>query len=165
MRTVEAVVTPVVETALSAAELLALRDIVGTMIPENAERRMPGADDPAILADIGRTLGRDTASVRKAIEEIGAKAGGAFAALDRDRREVVINDCHASQSPSMMTLGRVVLGAYYRDDRVLLRLGMEPGAPFPKGYIVEQGDWSLLDAVRGRPQLWRDDRPGANRGR
>ena len=55
-------------------------------------------------------------------------------------------------------LGRLVLGAYYRDDRVLVALGLEARAPFPKGYALEQGDWSLLDRVRGRPPLWRDDR-------
>ena len=57
-----------------------------------------------------------------------------------------------------MALGRVILGAYYRDDRVLLALRQEARAPFPKGYTLEQGDWSLLDAVRNRPPLWRDDR-------
>ncbi len=53
------------------------------------------------------------------------------------------------------------MGAYYRDDRVLLALGLEARAPFPKGYTLEQGDWSLLDAVRHRPPLWRDDRPAS----
>lgn len=57
-----------------------------------------------------------------------------------------------------MALGRVILGAYYRDDRVLLALGLEARAPFPKGYVLEQGDWSLLDTVRRRPAFWRDDR-------
>jgi hypothetical protein len=41
---------------------------------------------------------------------------------------------------------------------VLRSLGMEPRPPFPKGHTLEQGDWSLLDAVRNRPRLWRDDR-------
>jgi hypothetical protein len=41
---------------------------------------------------------------------------------------------------------------------VLRSLGMEPRPPFPKGHVVEQGDWSLLDAVRNRKPLWRDDR-------
>lgn len=43
-------------------------------------------------------------------------------------------------------------------DRVLHAIGLEPRAPFPKGHIVEQGDWSLLDPVRTRPPFWRDDR-------
>jgi hypothetical protein len=60
--------------------------------------------------------------------------------------------------PVVKALGRAVLQCYYRDDRVLRSLGIAPLAPFPKGRPLEQGDWSLLDAVRGRPRMWRDDR-------
>jgi len=36
-----------------------------------------------------------------------------------------------------------------------LALGLEARPPFPKGYVLEQGDWSLLDAVRKRAPFWR----------
>ena len=151
---------PVIEGTfvITEAELRDLRDIAGTMIPADTKRRLPGADDPAIQADIARTVGRDLPLVKEAIAVIAAKSGGAFGTLDVDRREALINDYCAGKSAPVMTLGRVILGAYYRDDRVLTALGVEPRAPFPKGFTVEQGDWSLLDAVRNRPQLWRDDR-------
>ena len=139
----------------SAAEIAALREIAGTMVPADAELGVPGADDPAILADIVKSVGRDLPLVRKAIAEITAKS---FAGLDRDRREALINDMYGSRTAPIVALGRVILGAYYRDDRVLLALKHEARAPFPKGYTLEQGDWSLLDAVRHRPPLWRDDR-------
>ena len=144
--------------SLSAAEIGDLRDIAGTMIPADAELGVPGADDPAILDDIVRSVGRDLPLVREALAAIGAKAGGAFASLDRDRREALINDYYRAGAAPIMALGRVILGAYYRDDRVLLALKQEARAPFPKGYTLEQGDWSLLDAVRNQPPLWRDDR-------
>ena len=146
------------EAKLSAAEVRDLGDIAGTMIPQDAALGVPGADDPAILADIAKSVGRDLPLVRKALTAIAAKSGGAFAAMDRDRREALINDYHASGGAPGRTLGRVILGAYYRDDRVLLALGMEARPPFPHGYTLEQGDWSLLDAVRKRPPFWRDDR-------
>ena len=47
-------------------------------------------------------------------------------------------------------LVRVVLQCYYRDDRVLRSLGLELRAPFPKGHVLPEGDWSLLDPVRAR---------------
>ena len=150
---------------LSDTEIRDLGDIAGTMVPASAELGMPGADDPVILADIAKSLGRDLARVREAVTAIVALAGGALAAMDQDKREALINDYFANGGAAGAALSRVVLGAYYRDDRVLLALGMEARAPFPKGYALEQGDWSLLDAVRNRPPLWRDDRavPGGER--
>ena len=51
---------------------------------------------------------------------------------------------------------RIVLQCYYRNDRVMIPLGMEPRPPFPKGHVLPQGDWSLLDPVRARGKIWRD---------
>ena len=69
------------------------------------------------------------ALVREALAAIAAKSGGAFAGLDRDRREALINDYYAGGGTAAATLGRVILGAYYRDDRVLLALGWRPALP------------------------------------
>jgi hypothetical protein len=38
----------------------------------------------------------------------------------------------------------------------LLSLGLEPRPPFPKGHVLEQGDWSLLDHVRASKPFWRE---------
>ena len=86
--------------SLTPAQRDDLRAIAAMMIPESAEYRVPGADDPVIQTDILATLGRDT-------------------------------------------------------DRVLRSLGLELRPPFPKGYTLEQGDWSLLDPVKARPSMWR----------
>ena len=144
------------EPGLSAGERQHLADIAGTMIPAGPELGMPGADDPAILADIVKSIGRDLPLVREAVAAVGSLAG-----LDQDKREAVIADYFARGGRPATLLARVVLGAYYRDDRVLTALGHEARAPFPKGYALEQGDWSLLDAVRHRPPFWRDDRKPA----
>jgi hypothetical protein len=146
------------ESRLSDAEINDLAKIAGTMVPEDTALRMPGADDPAILDDIVRSVGRDLPLVREALAAIAAKSGGAFAGMDREAREALINDWYATGGIAAAALGRVIVGAYYRDDRVLLALGHEARAPFPKGYVLEQGDWSLLDVVRGRQPFWRDDR-------
>ena len=56
--------------SLSEAEIGALREIAGTMMPADAALGVPGADDPAILADIVRSVGRDLPLVREALAEI-----------------------------------------------------------------------------------------------
>ena len=147
-----------IETGLTSVDISALRDIAKTMVPPDAELGIPGADDPTILADIGRSIVRDLPLVRTALAEIDKRAGGAFASLDRERREALINEWYAGGGAAAAALGRVVLSAYYRDDRVLRALGHEARAPFPKGHEVEQGDWLLLDLVKRRAAFWRDDR-------
>ena len=83
-------------------------------------------------------------------------AGGYFASLDETKGEAAIMTLLSRDTPVRAALGRAVLQCYYRDDRVMRALGLEPRPPFPKGRVLEQGDWSLLDAVRGRPRMWRD---------
>jgi hypothetical protein len=141
-------------TNLTPAESRDLRCIAGMMIPASAEFDVPGADDAVIFADIVGTMGRDTAHVREAL---GALAG--VADLAAARRDAVVLAFRERGGQAAATLSRVILQCYYRDDRVVRSLGLEPRPPFPKGHTLEQGDWSLLDPVRKRAKLWRDAPP------
>jgi hypothetical protein len=127
-----------------------LRTVAAMIIPVSDEYKVPGADDPAIQADMLATLGRDTALVRQALDHLARLAGQPLAELEPAKREVIANEFRATGGAAAATLVRVVLQCYYRDDRVLRSLGLELRAPFPKGYTLEQGDWSLLDPVKAR---------------
>ena len=81
---------------------------------------------------------------------------GGFADLDEARAEAAAMRLLGGEDPALIALGRAVLQCYYRDDRVMRAVGLEPRAPFPQGHALEQGEWALLDAVRGRPRMWRD---------
>lgn len=144
------------EQGLSPSQADDLRHLAGIMIPPNDAYGVPGADDPAIFADLLGSLGRDERQIRNALAKLAALAQGDFAGLDRDRQEAVAESLLSGDSPDIAALGRVVLQCYYRDDRVVRSLGLEPRSPFPKGHILEQGDWTLLDVVRSRPKMWRD---------
>jgi hypothetical protein len=132
-----------------------LRGIAAEIIPASAEFDVPGADDPAIQADILTTLGRDAGLVRAALDQLARLAGGPLASLDPVRREAVAMELRATGGEAVATLTRVVLQCYYRDDRVVCSLGLEPRPPYPKGHVLEDGDWSLLDPVRARPPMSR----------
>lgn len=140
---------------LTAAQPRDLRSIAAEIIPASAEFDVPGADDPAIQADIVATLGRDTGLVREALDELARLAGRPLASLEPARREAVALELRSKGGAAVATLTRVVLQCYYRDDRVVRSLGLEPRPPYPKGHILEDGDWSLLDPVRARPPMWR----------
>jgi hypothetical protein len=141
---------------LTLTELQDLRRIAGIMIPASERHGVPGADDEAIFTDIVRSLGRDRDNVRKALAMLRDAAGSDFTALDASTAETTAMTLLGGSGAAVAALGRAVLQCYYRDDRVISALGLEPRPPFPKGHTLEPGDWSLLDKVRGRPRMWRD---------
>jgi hypothetical protein len=126
------------------------------MIPASAEYGVPSAGDDAIFADILQSFGRDTEHVLAVLRMLDEMAGGVFADLEPARREAAAAQLRASGGESLMYLSRIILQCYYRDDRVMRSLGLEPRPPFPMGFEVEQGDWSLLDPVRARPKFYRE---------
>ena len=143
------------ENSLTQAQRNDLRALAAMIIPASAEFDVPGADDPAIQHDSITTLGRDAGAVRKALDLLAQFAGQPLASLDPARREAVAMQLRAAGGEAVATLTRVVLQCYYRDDRVVRSLGLEPRPPYPKGHVLEDGDWSLLDPVRARPPMWR----------
>src|SRR5271170_7210861 len=77
------------DNPLTPAQSDDLRTVAAVMIPASMEFDVPGADDPAIQADIRATLGRDTDLVREALDELARLAGLPLANLDPARREGV----------------------------------------------------------------------------
>jgi hypothetical protein len=143
------------DSPLTPAQRDDLRAIAAVMIPASAEFDVPGGNDPVIQADIVATLGRDRGLVREALDQLARLAGQPLASLAPARREAVAAELRAKGGAAVATLARVVLQCYYRDDRVVRSLGLEPRPPYPKGHVLEDGDWSLLDPVRARPPMWR----------
>jgi hypothetical protein len=127
-----------------------LRTIAAMIVPPSDEYKVPSADDPAIQADMLATLGRDTNLVSAALDHLARLAGGPLAELDAARRDAVAQEFRKHGGAAAATLVRVVLQCYYRDDRVLTSLGLELRAPFPRGHVLPDGDWSLLDPVKAR---------------
>jgi hypothetical protein len=147
------------EQSLTDAEIADLGCLAGIIIPASIKYDVPGADDPAIVADIVNSIGRDIHNVRAALATLRTLSGGPFTATDAVRRTEVAAKLRAEGGEPVSVVTRIVMLCYYRDDRVMLSLGLEPRAPFPIGHVVEQGDWSLLDPVRARKPFWRPTDP------
>ena len=140
---------------LTDAERADFRALAGLIIPASAKYGVPGADDDLIFADIVKSLGRDRADIVAALATLSRLAGAPLAGLDPVRRAELTTELRAEGGPPLAILTRLVLLCYYRDDRVMISLGLEPRPPFPKGHVLEQGDWSLLDPVKARAPFWR----------
>jgi hypothetical protein len=140
---------------LAPEQVRELRALAGAIIPPSAAHDVPGADDDRIFNDILGSIERDRDDVCRALAHLAALSGGSFADLGPARRTEVAAAFREAGGAPLAALVRVVLLCYYRDDRVMRSLGQEPRSPFPKGHVVEQGDWSLLDPVRARPLMYR----------
>jgi hypothetical protein len=138
------------QLSLSPRQRDDLRTIAAMIVPASDEYNVPGADDPAIQADMLATLGRDAVLVRAALDHLARLAGQPINELDATRRDAVAQEFRSSGGAAAAALVRVVLQCYYRDDRVLSSLGLELRAPFPRGHVLPDGDWSLLDPVKAK---------------
>ena len=141
---------------LSAEQSRSLRVLAGAMVPASDEFGVPGADDDLIFADVVASLGRDTPQVALALARLDAWSGGRFADLVTDRQQALSQRLRDEAPALALVLVNVVVRCYYRDDRVMRSLNMELRPPFPKGFELEQGDWSLLDPVRARGKAYRE---------
>ncbi len=130
---------------LTSEEQAQLAQIAELIIPASRDHGVPGADDPAISTQILHSASSRIPDVRAALQ--------AFAASDNPD---TFRSNHPEQAELLQTL---VVQCYYRDDRVMRSLGMDPRPPFPLGYDVDPGDWSLLDPVRSRPPIYRQVGP------
>lgn len=144
------------EPPLSLDDRRALRALVALMIPASAQYQVPGADDDLIFSDILATLRPHARLAGDALAHLHALAEGCFADLDAAGQEAVAQRFRSGRSALANLLVSVTVQCYYRDDRVMRSLNMEVRPPFPKGFEVEQGDWSLLDPVRARPPMYRE---------
>lgn len=133
--------------------------LVEMIIPASDEYGVPDAGDEAIvnaiLIDAERSSTRVVAAL-SALEDIAQSRNNiGFADLSADQRDDVVNAFRESQPANANLIAALTTQCYYRDDRVMVSLGMEPRPPHPDGYKVEQGDWSLLNPVRKRVEFYR----------
>jgi len=141
---------------LTVEEQHHLRTVAASMIPASAELGLPGADDGPIFDEILDAAAPDRAGVREALRLLDETSGGDFAVLDAGSQTAMAEKFRIQHPNQFVLLVSIVVRCYYRDDRVMRWLGMDPRPPFPLGFELKQGDWSLLDPVRARPRLYRE---------
>lgn len=122
-----------------------MRELAGLIVPNSPEYAVPGADDEIIFADILASAVANEGEIKSGIDYA--------AALGHPLSESI---AQLEGRPEVAAFVSLVMQCYYRDDRVMESLGMEARPPFPQGFEVEQGDWSMLEPVQQRGKIWRD---------
>ena len=82
-------------------------------------------------------------------------SGADYCELSEAEADHVTQQFYGNKTVPVTTLLSLLAQCYYRDDRVLEAIGLEPRAPYPKGYEVENGDWELLEPVKSRGPIYR----------
>lgn len=146
--------------ALGDASRDTLAALLSTMLPANAEMDLPPAGDPLIVDDILASIRAGSfSSIVDGLQALDEAAIGmhecSFSDIEADARTEVFESFQHSHSGFVRLLGSIALQCYYRDDRVMESLGMEARAPFPEGFEIEQGDWSLLDPVKEKGPIYK----------
>ena len=130
----------------SPDEQTALAALVGQIIPTSAQFNQPAANDPDILLDI-LTSG---APLRETLADALATLFDA-PQIDADRAATFRQD-FPKEAELIQTL---TAQCYYRDARVMAALNIDVRPPFPKGYIQDPNDFTLLDPVIQRGEIFR----------
>ena len=90
------------------------------------------------------------------VQVVAARNGSEFEDLDADRQDEVLRKMEANHPDFFDRLVMLTYNGYYINPTALESLGLEPRPPQPKGYVVERGDLSALEAVVQRGQAYRD---------
>ncbi len=133
------------DAPLSEAQRQTLKLLLGAMIPASDEYQVPGADDAQIMGEI-------LADGRPVLPLLA----GALDALAEETNPDALSAAFRRDYPEAADLlVWLTTQCYYRDERVMASLEMPPRPPFPEGYEVADGDWSLLEPVRARGLIYR----------
>jgi hypothetical protein len=136
-------------------DLQTLRCIVGHIIPSSARFTLPGADDPEIFNDFLNSVGTEKDRIRLALDFIHGLTTKPLSEIPIEVQKKILTDFRQDRPDLASAVQATTIFSYYRDPRVLKAIGVEARPPFPDGYEVEQGNWSLLDPVRARGPLFK----------
>lgn len=129
----------------STAEQATLAALVAQIIPASEQFSQPAANDPDILRDILASA----APLRDRLAE--ALASLAEQNVDAETA-ATFRQTYPVEADLIQT---VTVQCYYRDARVMRALDIAVRPPFPNGYRQEPNDFSLLEPVRQRGEIYR----------
>lgn len=150
-------------SGLAPDERRALESVLDELIPPSRDGRLPGAGELGLVAHVEAVMAQQpdlVTAVAQGLaalaELVGDRGPQGFPDLPRPQKLEILNELATLQPAFLPGLVFHTYVGYYQSPRVLQALGMEGRPPAPLGYAMEPTDPSLLDAVRGRPKLYRE---------
>ncbi len=135
-----------------------LQVIIDAMLPGDPELGMPSASSIDFKAHLERHdfVGIAHEFVRMLDKVCGDKFSLPFIDLDHEQKMQAINACKLADVRVFSALVGQLLRAYYTSPLVLSKIGAGSIPPFPQGNSLPQDDWSFLEPVYERGQVYRE---------
>jgi hypothetical protein len=144
---------------LDDAQRATVQAVVECIIPASTDGRLPAASafDVAgyVVEKASHLLPTLEVEIARLDEAAAARFDRPFAKLPLADRESITSALRADDASFMSGLATETVCCYYQQDRVVLAIGLQARPPFPQGYEVKQGDFSLLEPVRSRGRIYR----------
>jgi len=132
--------------------------VLDTMLPGDAALGMPRAStlDFEGYQLRHRVTDQVDAFLKMLANVAHEKFGQPFDALDAGQRLTAINGCKLVDVRLFSAFVTHVMRAYYTERRVLAQLSVGAVPPFPAGNEIAADDWTILEPVYLRGQIWRN---------
>ena len=135
-----------------------LNVLLNLFIPPSEDGKIPAAADVGFLAYIHNEniLPWIREGLINIIEESHKKYSQEFSSLSGSEQTQLIDKLRGRFRHFFNRLTTQIIQCYYQHDNVLEAIGFEARPPFPKGYLLEEGDLTLLEPVYLRGKIYRD---------
>lgn len=137
----------------------ALDVLMDLLIPASPDGRMPAARTLRLYDEIGTMSSKDRALFEQGLAELDSSAtrthGVAFARLSAAQAMAIVDALRNERSAFVQSFMAQTVGRYVSHPVVMPLIGLEPRPLWPKGNVVAEGDWSLLDLVKQREKIYR----------
>jgi hypothetical protein len=143
---------------LSEDQKRILSVLADMVIPQSQDGKMPSAVEIGFVnhltnEDLQPWLFEGITSI---CEEAIKIYGEEFLVLGRDLQVQFIDRMRRKLFRFFNHLASYVVQFYYQNSRVFETIGMDARPPFPQGYMVEDGDLTLLGPVYERGKIYRE---------
>lgn len=135
-----------------------LASVLDEIIPPSTHLGLPGAAEIGLIRYITQAVPKVPelwSMIAQGLAELDDLAvtrhGRRFTDLSRPERVALLNE-----QSFVLALSLHAYVGYYQHPSVVTALGLEPRPPHPKGYQMAPNDFTLLDAVRRRPKMYRE---------
>ena len=148
----------IVSEDLSEEQERTMGALLNLIIPPSDDGRMPGAGDVGFLSYLHRE--NLVSWIREGligiIEESHNLHNREFSMLSLFEQRQLIDRLRRRHFRFFSRLATEVMKCYYQHDHVLKAIGLEVSPPFPQGYMLEDGDLTLLEPVYERGKIYRE---------